>query len=520
MKRRSIYFLFSGALGGLIGFCLMELVSAFFDIKGSQGADLLHMAVYFAGFGLAVGGALGMTEGVLQKNRRRLRYGLLIGVFLGALGGFVGGFVGQAMIGFFPLRYAYPSQADLVFVLDSSGSMRQLLFWGNDPWGQRKKAARRLVGRLSNGDRVAVVDFDHQARVLLPLLALDSPEARSRAQYAIDQIDNSGGTNLDIGLGLGLEVLAETRDDGRDKHVIFLTDGQGEYTAAAFPPSVTEGIVIHAIGLGPEVDADLLRRIAEPTGGSYYPVSRASELLATFEKIFSEHIVMTQAAENGGQGELLTPAWLPWLLRVSSWGIMGLAIGFGQGVRENTREDLRACALGGCLGGLLGGALFDPLSEAFVGGAGAWGRGLADVVVGAMIGGSMRLAQARWTDNRPTTRLTPALPEKNSLVRSPRSGTPPPSLRPTETRPTEDSPARSTKSSGAPGKKSLAEYREETSDTAVAMARAYRSGTYRLSEIARHFGVPTTSVRRAVHENPRDGSGHPLSKKTIRRIRQ
>ncbi len=288
------------------------------------------------------------------------------------------------------MRYASQSNADVVIALDSSGSMRQAFFFGNDPWGRRRKAARKLVDRLSASDRVAIVDFDEDAEVLLPLTPLSSADARKRAKQAIGAVDSSGGTNLDAGLSASLDALAATRGDGRDKHVIFLSDGQGLYTESAFPPESKQGIVIHTIGLGSGVDAGLLAAIAGSTGGSYYPVANASDLIAVFDSIFRQHIAMTEAAEGEAERELLTPMWVLLVLRVLAWGAMGLAIGAGQGVRENTREDVRACALGGFFGGAIGGALFDPVSEVVGLGAGLVGRGLADVVVGALARSGIR----------------------------------------------------------------------------------------------------------------------------------
>ena len=96
-----------------------------------------------------------------------------------------GGLVGQAIYGLVPVRYASQSNAGVVIALDSSGSMRMGLFFGNDPWGRRRKAAKKLVDRLSPGDRVAIIDFDDDAEVLLKLVPLSSPQARQRARKAI-----------------------------------------------------------------------------------------------------------------------------------------------------------------------------------------------------------------------------------------------------------------------------------------------------------------------------------------------
>ena len=117
---------------------------------------------------------------------------------------------------------------------------------------------------------------------------------------------------------------------------------------------------------------------------------------------------MAVAAPDDGSGELLTPGWVLLLLRVLSWGVVGAVIGMGQGVTYNTREDLRACTLGGLVGGLIGGGLFDPVSQFADFGAASTGRAIADVVVGAAIGGSMKLAQGALVANsgrRPTALL-------------------------------------------------------------------------------------------------------------------
>lgn len=416
MRVRSWHFVLTGGLGGLVGFALMEAVAAWLGGGGSRLETVGSKAIYFAGFGMAVGAALGMTEGYVRKDRRRLLYGLLVGLILGAAGGAGGGAAGQTLYGLFPVRYAGASNADLAIALDSSASMKILLFGGNDPGGKRKKAASRLVDRLSSSDRVAIIDFDGEGRVLLPLTALDGPKARRAAKAAIARIDDSGDTSLDAGLSAALGALLADEDAGRPRHVIFLTDGIGAFNAPTIDPAIEHGIAIHTVGLGSEVDRDLLAWIAQSTGGGYYPVADASDLIAVFERIFSESLDMTvrQPAAVAAAGEQLTHPALHFVLRIVSWALMGLALGFGQGVRENTREDLRACSLGGLFGGALGGALFNPVGGWIDLGAGLVGRALADVVVGAAIGGTMRLAQVQLVEasGKPTTTLLRMLPAK------------------------------------------------------------------------------------------------------------
>jgi len=508
-RLRTRHFIVSGALGGSVGFLLMEVLSKFYAGGDTRSGDLLHMALYFAGFGLAVGAALGLTEGFVAKDRFRLWYGLFIGLLLGAAGGFLGGGVGQTIYGLVPVRYATASNADIVIALDSSGSMSELFFFGNDPWGKRKDAAKELIDRLSSTDRVAVVDFDDGAQVLFPLTTLGSSIVREQAKSAVDQVDDSGGTDLDAGLGLSLRELAAADAKGRDRHVIFLTDGVGQYTSGSLSAESTKGIAIHTIGLGDGVDEALLRGIAEVSGGSYHAVADASDLIEVFERIFQQSIAMTTAEGAAPvEAERLTPPWVPVLLRVLSWGAMGFLIGAGQGVRENTREDVRACSLGGLLGGLVGGALFDPVTSLVALGQGVVGRGLADLVVGATIGGSMRIAQERLVEasGKPTTTLLEVLPKKPGLVvlgtTSQRAES---TSIPVPPRPVPPEPVPSAKEQErvrAP----LAAYEERYPTADQAMAMAYHDG-YRLREVAGHFGVDVGSVRRAADQHPRPSEG-------------
>jgi hypothetical protein len=514
MRVRSRWFVLSGALGGLVGFALMEVGSRLVPGTGMKSGDILRMSIYFAGFGLAVGAALGMTEGAVLKKPGRLVYGLFMGLVLGIAGGFAGGAVGQAISGLVPLKYAGRSNADLAIALDSSGSMSKpwFMFWddpqfGHDPDGERRKAAKNLIDRLSTTDRVAIVDFDDVASVLHPLSTMDSKAARRAAKAAVNRIDDEGGTNLSAGLDVGIEELVRNRVEGRQQFLIFLTDGEGHYDPASAQRAQLAGIKIYTIGLGSEINPAILEGIAADTAGRYYPVEDAESLTALFEQIFTEYIVMTNSAGGKpveGADPLTSPIVLI-VLRVLSWAAMGLAIGLGQGIRENTREDLRACALGGLFGGIVGGALFDPVTNMVTAGAGLAGRVLADVVVGACIGGSMRLAQERMVEatGKPTTTLLAILPEKRgSLALHPAPRAP-------EARP---APSPAAASSSVPLRKpvepkaTVGTERPPLSsflvgeDRELAMARAYRAG-YSLGEIAEHFGVPATTVKRAANQH-------------------
>jgi hypothetical protein len=553
MRVRSRWFVLTGALGGLVGFALMEGVSRLVPGAGTRGGDILRMSIYFAGFGLAVGAALGMTEGAVLRRPARLIYGLLVGLVLGAVGGFAGGAAGQFIYGLVPPAYASHAIVDIAISLDASGSMGGLWFFGNDPRGKRKEAAKLLIDRVPDQDRIAVIEFNSQARMLYPLSLMSSAAARDAAKDAAGRVGAWDGTNLSAGLDTAIQELMAKQEAGRRQYVIFLTDGIGDYTPETARRAHDAGITIYTVGLGKEVSASLLESIAATTGGRYFPVDDAAVLTSLFDQIFTRNIDMASggALKAGPGSQPLTEPAVLLLLRVVSWAVMGLAIGIGQGVRENTREDLRACALGGLLGGAVGGALFDPVTSLLAFGSGLAGRALADVTVGACIGGSMRLAQAKLVEapGRATTTLLAMLPKKDALVLAPdraaaaaataatnqASGGPParpaggaapraagavPPARPpagatpraagavpqrpvpsaTVSQAAGPQPLPRAASPAAAAPPSLASF-EAGNDRERAMALAYRSGHYGLREIAQHFGVPASAVKRAVDQH-------------------
>jgi hypothetical protein len=505
---RSGYFVVSGGLGGVVGFILMEI--ALSQGAGSRMGEILRAAISFAGFGVAVGAALGMTEGFVRKNRKRMIYGLIMGLILGVVGGFVGGAVGQTIYGLVPKTTHVPSPADVAIVLDSSSSMGYSFGFSqaSDPQGERRTAAKQLIDHLSGRDRVAVIDFDETAKVYFSLRVVDSDSVRNTAKQAVDRVDDSGGTNLSAGLDLAVKELSDNKVAARRQFVIFLTDGDGFYDGGAERAAKSAGIIVYTIGLGSDVKAPLLTSIAQATGGKYYPVADASQLSLLFQQIYVENTNMATstggAPAPGGTSDQSSMIFV--FLRILSWAVMGLAIGAGQGVRENTREDLRACSLGGLLGGAVGGALFDPVSSVLVLAHGLVVLCLADIVVGACIGGSMRLAQQHMVEmpGKETTTLLSILPQKGSLVAfsEPEGRVEPPAPVPAIPPRPVPSPASAVPVPvpASASRPSLAAFQDKYGDRTQAMAMAYKSGDFTLKEIAEHFGVQSTTVKRAAEQ--------------------
>lgn len=178
---------------------------------------------------------------------------------------------------------------DVILAIDSSGSMA----W-NDPDRLRVSGAKEYVTHLTYPDRVAVVDFDHAARLTKNGCSTEPDPNQAHHLFSaghtgpnytevwsdLDCIDQDGATNYGAALQVANDELIVYGNPDHSWAVILLTDGEntccpngaaGDALALAEASRArANGITVFTIGLGDDVDADLLEQIADTTGGAYY----------------------------------------------------------------------------------------------------------------------------------------------------------------------------------------------------------------------------------------------------------
>lgn len=186
---------------------------------------------------------------------------------------------------------------DVVFVIDSSGSMTS-----NDPSGLRKEAAKAFVDKLGSNDRAAIVDFDSSANVYQDFIS-----DHTSLKNAINRIDSRGGTNLSAGMSRAIDLFISnyTRTDAY-KYIIFLTDGDGQYSTQYTSTASNNGIVVYTVGLGRGVRENTLKAIAEGTGGKYYFASTADALSGIYKDVSFETVDYTTDSNNDGISDYYT----------------------------------------------------------------------------------------------------------------------------------------------------------------------------------------------------------------------
>jgi Ca-activated chloride channel family protein len=192
---------------------------------------------------------------------------------------------------------------DLALVIDRSGSM------AGDKLVAAKQAARGIVGRLAEGDRVALVQYDNTAEVLVPLVRLDA-EGRKRLAGAIDGIVERGGTNLHGGMVLGQQELLRATEPGRVNRVVLLSDGQANQGVTDSPTlgraaagAADRGVRLTTVGMGLDYNEDLMELLAENGRGRYYYVKDAASL----EGVFAGELASMQATVASATELKLTP---------------------------------------------------------------------------------------------------------------------------------------------------------------------------------------------------------------------
>lgn len=155
----------------------------------------------------------------------------------------------------------------LVLALDCSGSM-------NDQSGGTRKiemvkeAAVKSMEVLDENDYLGVLAFSDLTEWTVPLGPLAQKEI---VKNRIGQLSPGGGTLIRPALEKAAEALDKA--DVKVKHIILLTDGQGE--KEGYEKTVQKikeaGITLSTVAVGQDADRELLRTLADSGGGrSYY----------------------------------------------------------------------------------------------------------------------------------------------------------------------------------------------------------------------------------------------------------
>ncbi len=182
----------------------------------------------------------------------------------------------------------------LVAVVDKSGSMADCHCTGPDGGGGSgtrgfekvdlaKEAILRAADALSPTDQLGVVAFDESAHWALRTGPIDIAGLQNSLGFEAE-----GQTNIYAGLKAAYDDLL--RNPAKLRHIILITDGWSQ--SGAYDQLLADmkaaGITLSTIGTGGG-SADILRRLAEESGGRYYDAPDAT----TIPDIFLKETIQT-----------------------------------------------------------------------------------------------------------------------------------------------------------------------------------------------------------------------------------
>jgi uncharacterized protein YegL len=200
-------------------------------------------------------------------------------------------------------------EKDVVFVLDTSGSMR------GEKIEQARSAIDYCLEHLNRGDRFNVITFGTTVSTFRDDLVALSPETLAAGREFVENVVANGRTNISGALDKAFTGKAE---EGRPRIMMFLTDGAptvGELIPDKILEQVkkanTNGTKVFVMGVGHDVNAHLLDRLAEVCDGASEYVAPREELDAKIAGLYDRlsHPVLSNVTVSFG--DLTTQSVLP-----------------------------------------------------------------------------------------------------------------------------------------------------------------------------------------------------------------
>jgi VWFA-related protein len=182
----------------------------------------------------------------------------------------------------------------IVLAIDTSGSMQAKDKAGQTSMAAAKRAALDFISMLSENDRVALFSFNNETTLHMDFS--EDHEAAVNAVHTLDAKPNAATCLYDT----AYEAVKKAAEIPRGRRaIILLTDVKDEkagHTCSTYSSNdvidaattKTIRVPIYTIGVGPEVDARELGRIASLTGGRSLLATSLAELTGFYQIIANQ----------------------------------------------------------------------------------------------------------------------------------------------------------------------------------------------------------------------------------------
>ncbi len=172
---------------------------------------------------------------------------------------------------------------NLGLVVDTSGSM------AGKAIANARKASLAMVKALQPGDRIAIVVFNSESKVLVPSTLIDG-ESRGVIAARIASMKARGTTDMYGGLSRGINQVRRSMRSGGINRVVLLSDGMPNnqrHIMNLARNARRSRITITALGLGLDYNETLLGAIARATGGTFQYIKDPARVA----KVFRDEVI-------------------------------------------------------------------------------------------------------------------------------------------------------------------------------------------------------------------------------------
>lgn len=229
-------------------------------------------------------------------------------------------------------------QKDIVFVLDTSGSMAE-----KDKLEQARKALVFCLKNLNKGDRFEVVRFSTEAEPLFGRLESSDEANRRKAEDFVQGLKPIGGTAIEDALTKALKPAETQAEKDRPYVIVFLTDGkptigmtdEKELLNLVARKIGDRTIRVFCFGIGADVNTHLLDQITERTRGASQYVLPSEDLelkVSSFYTKINEPVLANLTLGFSGKVKFtrLHPSALPDLFKGEQLVVFGRYSGEGD----------------------------------------------------------------------------------------------------------------------------------------------------------------------------------------------
>lgn len=177
---------------------------------------------------------------------------------------------------------------DIALIIDCSGSM------SGNKLKNAKKAAIRFLDEIDSSFQVGLVSFQTHAK-----LEINLTKDNDRLSQTINNLNAGGGNNDEGAIAIARDKVLKNSQN--IKVLVLLADGRPANEGAMLREAgraKQEEIQMITIGVGNDVDSDLLKKVAS-TPNDYYFVEESVHLESTFETIAGRLVTESSARISG-----------------------------------------------------------------------------------------------------------------------------------------------------------------------------------------------------------------------------